>query len=511
MPTWYEFIGPFASRPWRRRDVEAVTPYLNDDNYVQFSPGDPEDPRNWSRSRKWIISFCAIFLSFHGVFTSSIPSGCLESMSKTFNVSETAAALSITLFVIGYSAGPFLFAPVSEFYGRRWIIYVTFLIYMAFNILVAFAPNFGSLLVGRLFAGIFTSSSLCNTPGVLADVWSQFDREDAMAFFSFVVWAGPSLAPIVGAYLDEALGWRWSFYFVLWLGAVAIVLMTTIPETHGGIILSQKAMRIRQQRIPGHENVQAESKAKRPSLGEIYKIALSRPWALLFDYISFLCAIYLAIIFMLQYMLYSIYPIIFEEIRGWKASNAQLPLLGAIIGAILGVIVVNADTRRRKLKYVHDGSLEPEDHLPMAMVGGVGFAVSMFWFAWSGQYASVHWIIPTFAGTVLSTSLMLVFVAFVNYLIQSYSEFAASLMAVNTLARSSGSAAAPLFTTFIFDALNVGGGGSLIAGVATLLAVIPFLFYRYGYHLRINSKYTNTFLNKGQGTTDLNLTQDRSH
>lgn len=96
---------------------------------------------------------------------------------------------------------------------------------------------------------------------------------------------------------------------------------------------------------------------------------------------------------------------------------------------------------------------------------------------------------PTLAGTFLSTSLMLVYVAIINYLTDTYTDYAASVIAANTVTRSAGSAAAPLFTNQMFSALGVGGGGSLIGGVATLLALIPFVFYRYGSRIRRKSKY----------------------
>lgn len=70
--------------------------------------------------------------------------------------------------------------------------------------------------------------------------------------------------------------------------------------------------------------------------------------------------------------------------------------------------------------------------------------------------------------------------------------FAASALAANTVARSAAGAAAPLFTQYMFDALGVGGGGSLIGGVAVLLAPIPFIFYKYGEPIRKRSKFAPT-------------------
>lgn len=70
--------------------------------------------------------------------------------------------------------------------------------------------------------------------------------------------------------------------------------------------------------------------------------------------------------------------------------------------------------------------------------------------------------------------------------------YAASALAANTVARSACGAAAPLFTQYMFDALGIGGGGSLIGGVAVVLAIIPFTFYRYGGAIRERSKFAPT-------------------
>lgn len=81
------------------------------------------------------------------------------------------------------------------------------------------------------------------------------------------------------------------------------------------------------------------------------------------------------------------------------------------------------------------------------------------------------------------------FVGYLNYITDTYLAFASSANAANTIARSACAAAAPLYTGYMFEALGVGGGGSLIGGVACLLAPVPFIFYRYGKSIRRRSKF----------------------
>ncbi|KAJ4124972.1 hypothetical protein NW768_009313 [Fusarium equiseti] len=482
------------NKPYRTTELEDENPpYLNEDGYVDFSPGDIRNPHNWSTPRRWAVTFSAVLLVLNATFASSSPSGCFPSMARHFGVSELVAGLTITLFLLGYCAGPLIFAPLSEVYGRRWIFYITFTLYLVFNFLCAWAPNFGALLVGRFLTGTFVSAPLSNAPGVLADLWSPLERGNAMAGFSAMVWVGPALGPVIAGFLELKKDWQWSFYVLLWLGGATAIIMLTIPETHAPTLLKKKARRIRKAKIPGYENVKSQTEDTDQSLSTVYKIALTRPFVILFDTISFLCAVYMSVVYTLLYMLFSIYPIVFQEKRGWNSGVGELPLIGTVIGAFIGGGVVLIDTRIRKKKIEQGGKeMEPEDRLPLAMIGGVGFAVTMFWFAWTAEYNSIHWIVPTIAGTLLATSLMLIFVAYLTYLVDVYLMYAASAIAANTIARSACGAAAPLFTNQMFDALGVGGGGSLIGGVATILAVIPFLFYKYGKQIRVRSKFAPT-------------------
>ncbi|KAL1793817.1 hypothetical protein ACET3X_007238 [Alternaria dauci] len=428
----------------------------------------------------------------NATFALSSPSGALQSLSSDLHVSSDAVGLVITVFLLGYCAGPLVFAPLSEFYGRRYIFYITFTLYLAFNFLCAFTPNFAGLLVGRFLTGTFASAPLSNAPGVLADIWQPIERGNAVAVFSVMTFLGPALGPVISGFLELRKVWRWCFYVILWLGGITELLMFTIPETLPTIVLRNKARRIRALKIAGYENVQAPVEITDRTLAGMFHVSLTRPWKILIDPISFAVAVYLAIVYALLYMLFTIYPIVFQQRRGWNSGVGQLPLLGTALGAVIGGAIIFANSVRDRKKAESGHKAVSEDRLPVAMLGGVMFPVTMFWFAWTGQYDSVHWAVPTLAGVFLLTSILLIFSSYLNYFTDAYLMYAASALAANTVVRSAAGAAAPLFTQHMFDALGVGGGGSLIAGVTCVLAPIPFVFYKYGGPIRERSKFAPT-------------------
>lgn len=389
MPGLKRILSRPVNKPYRTKNLPHE-PYINNDGHIDFSPDDIENPQNWSMGRRVLVTISAISLVLNATFASSAPSGCFQSISEHFNVSMVAAGLTITLFLLGYCAGPLVFAPLSEFYGRRWVFYISFTLYNIFNFLCAWAPNFGALLVGRFLTGTFVSAPLSNAPGVLADLWNPLHRGNAMAGFSTMVWIGPALGPVISGFLELKKDWQWSFFVLLWLGGATEILMFTIPETHAPTILRHKAKRIRKAKIQGYEDVKSAGEAEDRSLIALYKVALTRPWVILFDPISLLVAIYMSVVYTLLYMLFSIYPIVFQEMRGWNAGVGELPLVGQAVGAVLGGSVIATDTyfRSKKIKAgkLKMEDIQPEERLKLAMIGGIGFAVTMFWFAWSANY-----------------------------------------------------------------------------------------------------------------------------
>jgi MFS family permease len=463
---------------------------IDDRGHLAFGLQDSDNPKNWSFARKCYITATAILLVMNATFSSSAPSGSFQGISDDFGVSLEAAGLVTTLFLLGYCAGPLFWAPLSEFYGRRWIFHTSFALYIALGFLCAFTPNFGGLLAGRFLTGTAASAALTNSPGVLSDVWGDVARGNAMILFSTMTFVGPALGPVVSGFLQLKETWRWTFYVLLWLAGATEILLLTLPETLPAVILTHKARRLRKR--TGDERIKSPAEASDRSLKGIFAVALTRPWKLLIDPISLLVAIYYAVVYTLLYMLFSIYPIVFQQHRGWNAGVGELPLIGTIVGACLGGAALFLDSFRTQKRNRGHRDTVPEDRLPAGMVGGIMFAASIFWFAWTAEYNSIHWIVPTIAGVFLAMSILLIFVVFINYIIDSYLMYAASAVAANTVLRSACAAASPLFTNYMFDSLGIGGAGSLIGGVALLLMPIPFVSYKYGAAIRARSKYAVT-------------------
>jgi hypothetical protein len=98
------------------------SPYL-----VDFLPDDPRNPMQFTRSRKWTIALVQAIATPAVAFASSAYSGGVSSIIQTFHVSTTVAIMGVSFFVLGFTLGPLMWAPLSELFGRQRLFIITFI------------------------------------------------------------------------------------------------------------------------------------------------------------------------------------------------------------------------------------------------------------------------------------------------------------------------------------------------------------------------------------------------
>ena len=280
------------------------------------------------------------------------------------------------------------------------------------------------------------------------------------------------------------------FAAVVWL--VATFLM---PETYAPVILRARAAKLSQ--VTGREYISVLEKrgAAKPTVAQALKTALSRPWIFLVrEPIVTIITIYMAIVYGTLYLCFSAFPIVFQRGRGWSEGIGGLAFIGVAVGFMLALAYIIPDNGRyaradaaAKAKGLHNAP--PEARLPPALIGSVLLPVGLFWFAWTNG-PEIHWIVPIIASAPFGAGMIFVFLSCFNYLIDSYTVYAASVLAANSILRSLFGAAFPLFTTQMFDNLGIHWAASVPAFLALACVPFPFLFYKYGEGIRRRCKYS---------------------
>lgn len=121
-----------------------------------------------------------------------------------------------------------------------------------------------------------------------------------------------------------------------------------------------------------------------------------------------------------------------------------------MVGMILAVVYSIWDNGRyTRLAEKKGGHAPPEARLPPSLIGSILLPVGLFWFAWTNA-PSIHWAVSIVGAAPFGFGMVLVFLSIMNYLIDAYVIYAASVLAANSVLRSIFGAVFPLFTTCEF-------------------------------------------------------------
>ncbi|MCO5585426.1 hypothetical protein L7F22_039359 [Adiantum nelumboides] len=201
-----------AKKPWAYK----VTPFeriikhkyegkgtKEDPFQVTWIEDDPENPLEMATTMKWVLCFYASFSTLCISFTSSAYSGAVRSIKEELGGSEIVITLGISLYVLGFALGPLFWSPISEVYGRRACLLISFAFFTLWNAVSIASPNIAALVTFRFLAGAFGSSPLTNAGGSLADVFRAKERGLAITLYASCPFLGPAIGPIIGGFFGR--------------------------------------------------------------------------------------------------------------------------------------------------------------------------------------------------------------------------------------------------------------------------------------------------------------------
>jgi multidrug resistance protein len=403
---------------------------------------------NFPRWKKWLITCLLGLATFVVTFASSVFSTATQATAQQFGVSNEVMILGTSLFVFGFAVGPPIWGPLSELYGRKYPLFISFFIFGIFQIPVAVAQNLQTIMLCRFFGGVFGSAPLGIVGGTLVDFWEPVDRGVAMTIFAGATFIGPVAGPVAGGFIVQSyLGWRWTEYLTAIMAfGFGFIAFVFVPETYAPVLLSQRAKKIRFE--TKNWAIHAKLDEQQIDLKNIAERYLLRAFKMLLkEPILDLITLYMALIYGIMYLFFEAYPIAFQEERGWNSGVGALPFLGITIGVLIGgaIIIYTSKTRfARKLR--EEGQVVPEERLIPMIIGGALFPIGMFWFAWTSS-PNITWVPQVLAGIPIGAGVLMIFLQGLNYIIDVYLMHANSAIAANTFVRSLFGSGFPLFAT----------------------------------------------------------------
>ncbi|KAK4504157.1 hypothetical protein PRZ48_005073 [Zasmidium cellare] len=404
-----------------------------DTNLVTWDDKDPLNPHNWPAHRRWTSTVLIALFAFIAPMASTMVAPALEEISDDFDIeSDIEEFLVMSIFLLAFAIGPFLWGPLSEVFGRVRVMQGANMIFLIFNTACAFAKNKQQMMAFRFLSGI-------------------------------------------GGSAPQAVFWATSIFDL----AVQLVCFVLLRETHHPTILAVKAKKLRA--TTGNQDFHTKWQTPDHSMKKILMKALVRPFIMLTTQPALQAmALFRGYQYGLMYLVFATFPMVFEEAYDMEVGRASLNYLSLGTGFIIGLQIsgllqdniytwckvhevgpsslrntfqawktfrkgdttgrhsllplsspTSPHTIPRKPVPTRRGTVLdetkslPEYRLPLVLPFSLLIPIGILLYGWSAYYR-VHWIVPNIGCAILAIGLIVCFNCAQGYVVDTYTTYAAS-------------------------------------------------------------------------------------
>ncbi|KAI6246276.1 putative efflux pump kojT [Erysiphe necator] len=449
---------------------------------------------SFSSTKKWMILSIVFLVQVSMNFNTSLYSNAIPGITEEFNVSAQTARCGAMIFLVFYAFGCELWAPWSEELGRKPILQASLFLVNIWQLPVALASNFNTVLIGRALGGL-SSAGGSVTLGMIADLWETENQQYAVAFVVFSSVGGSILGPIVGGFSEKFLDWRWSIWIQLIFGIFVQALhFLMVPETRTTIMMDRIAKKKRKigeniwgptELIPYHQ---------RFSFSEImitwlrpFKMFLTEPIVLV---LSLLSGFSDALIFMFIQSFSLVY-------RQWGFDSVSLGLafvpigIGYLLAWISFIPIIRRNIKERKDK-PNDERAQFESRLWWLLYTAPCLPIGLIGFAWTSTGPPLHWVFSMIFSCIVGVANYAVYMATIDYMVTAYGPYSASATGGNGWARDflAGVLTIPATPFFTNIGTNpIAYASTILAGISLLLVMAVYIIYWKGPELRHRSPF----------------------
>ncbi|KAF2084682.1 MFS general substrate transporter [Saccharata proteae CBS 121410] len=206
------------------QDMPPVPPTsyaINEEIYTRFSPAR-------KRAIVAVLSYC----SFLAPVSSTTILSAVPEVAAAYDTTGTIINLSNAMYMLFMGLSPMFWGPMGQVYGRRWTSISSGVLFFAFSIGTALAPNLASYYIFRILTAFQGTAFLIIGSACIGDIYKPTERATALSWFMSGTLVGPAFGPFIGGIIVTFRSWRDIFWLQVALAGLAFVLMIfLLPET----------------------------------------------------------------------------------------------------------------------------------------------------------------------------------------------------------------------------------------------------------------------------------------
>lgn len=182
------------------------------------------------------LGLIALALGGFGIgLTEFVIMGLLPEVAADFQVSEATAGWLISGYALAVVVGALLLTAAVTRFERKPVLAVLMVVFVAGNMVSAVAPDYWTMMAGRIIAALSHGAFFGIGAVVAASMVAPTKKAGAIAIMFTGLTAANVLGVPFGTMLGQAAGWRSTFWAITGIGVLALAgILTLVPKAGSG-------------------------------------------------------------------------------------------------------------------------------------------------------------------------------------------------------------------------------------------------------------------------------------
>lgn len=186
---------------------------------------------NTTANHPRFLIFFICMLASAGQLAIDIYVPALPTMAQYFQTSAQAIQSSVTIYLMAYAFGQLIFGPLADAYGRKKMLILGLAMFTCGCLLTLAANNLETFILARCLQGFGIAATNLLSKAIITDSFSGMALMHAFTYMAIAWGLAPILAPVIGAHLQTAFGWRSCLTFLLIYSFVMWAVLSRYKET----------------------------------------------------------------------------------------------------------------------------------------------------------------------------------------------------------------------------------------------------------------------------------------
>ncbi len=147
----------------------------------------------------------------------------MPSLVGLFDTTMARVQLTLSLYLAAFALAQIVIGPLSDRYGRRPVLLWGMVVFMLGSLACALAPDIDFLIAGRILQAAGGSTGIVLGRAIVRDLYDRRQAASMIGYVTMGLAVAPMVGPAIGGVLDHVFGWTASFYLMVLIGLVVLV------------------------------------------------------------------------------------------------------------------------------------------------------------------------------------------------------------------------------------------------------------------------------------------------